>query len=557
MDVPPSPASPPLESSSSEAIVPQKRKAHDDAPQPSIADTSSSEYESGRVNCETCGESVLFRDETGFTTKHWDAHKAECANAPQPVSETVTYRLENPADSSEPNKRRRAKRSEEERIDYLRSDPYVAQFEAYRVLCASCNKWIRLRPNSTYCSIPWDAHRKSCLAKKGGKASTHDEHRSPFSNDPDVKKFDSDRVHCRNCNKWIFVGSDDHSVEVWQKHRSSCNQSAMSTSIVPNVPPPSSHQLALASMPIIPRSLPTPSAVPSTPTSRLSKITKLSTPKITDSLPGGIEHSNSPSPTSTPSSLPPGTVSQGGMQEHRRRNADQRAAQLRADPFLSEVQPNRVFCSLCQKWVQLRQDSSYCAYPWLQHRGKCLLRHQKGSQKRKDPESHGGVEGEEDEVMDSVASNEDELESEDDEVSLDPEEFERQNQLKRIMKMKQGHESASEDDVGIRMEDQAMHDARAVGASKTKLTGGGFPFADLDSPPGRVRFISQSIHYLFQTTYELSDDMTVATLVSYLNSAMPPDKHEDFDTAEVTRATTTLHDRGKIVFEGDNIRLID
>ena len=63
-------------------------------------------------------------------------------------------------------KRRRAKRTEEERIDYLRSDPYVAKFEAYRVLCASCDKWIRLRPNSTYCSIPWDAHRKSCLAKR-------------------------------------------------------------------------------------------------------------------------------------------------------------------------------------------------------------------------------------------------------------------------------------------------------------------------------------------------------------------------------------------------------
>ncbi len=39
---------------------------------------------------------------------------------------------------------------------------YVAQFEPYRVLCASCDKWIRLRPNSTYSSIPWDAHRKSC-----------------------------------------------------------------------------------------------------------------------------------------------------------------------------------------------------------------------------------------------------------------------------------------------------------------------------------------------------------------------------------------------------------
>lgn len=77
------------------------------------------------------------------------------------------------------------------------------------------------------------------------------------------------------------------------------------------------------------------------------------------------------SPTSfkdlNPANFPP-------MQESRRRNAEQRAAALRADPLISHVEPNRVFCSLCRKWVQLRQDSSYCAYPWTQHRGKCVNR---------------------------------------------------------------------------------------------------------------------------------------------------------------------------------------
>lgn len=60
--------------------------------------------------------------------------------------------------------------------------------------------------------------------------------------------------------------------------------------------------------------------------------------------------------------------------ESRRRNAEQRAAILHDDELVGAVEPNRVFCSLCRKWVQLRQDSSYCAYPWLQHRGKCLMR---------------------------------------------------------------------------------------------------------------------------------------------------------------------------------------
>lgn len=88
--------------------------------------------------------------------------------AAQPTGDAVIYTPESAAEAlaHPPSKRRRAKRTEEERIEYLRADPYVGQFEAYRVLCASCDKWIRLRPNSTYCSIPWDAHRKSCLAKK-------------------------------------------------------------------------------------------------------------------------------------------------------------------------------------------------------------------------------------------------------------------------------------------------------------------------------------------------------------------------------------------------------
>lgn len=85
-----------------------------------------------------------------------------------------------------------------------------------------------------------------------------------------------------------------------------------------------------------------------------------------------------PPPPTPPSPTPPqrdlNPTNFQPAHESRRRNAEQRAATLRADPLIGEVEPNRVFCSLCQKWVQLRQDSSYCAYPWLQHRGKCLAR---------------------------------------------------------------------------------------------------------------------------------------------------------------------------------------
>lgn len=80
--------------------------------------------------------------------------------------------------------------------------------------------------------------------------------------------------------------------------------------------------------------------------------------------------------------------------------------------------------------------------------------------------------------------------------------------------------------------------------------------ADLDSPAGRRTFISASVSYLFATTYESSDDMSISALLTYLNAAMPQDKHEDFDTTEVVKGVTALQERGRIVLEGDILRLL-
>ena len=50
--------------------------------------------------------------------------------------------------------------------------------------------------------------------------------------------------------------------------------------------------------------------------------------------------------------------------------------------------------------------------------------------------------------------------------------------------------------------------------------------------------------------------MRVSALLAYLNAAMPPDKHEEFDTAEVARAVGALAGRGRVVFEGDVLRIV-
>lgn len=72
---------------------------------------------------------------------------------------------------------------------------------------------------------------------------------------------------------------------------------------------------------------------------------------------------------------------------------------------------------------------------------------------------------------------------------------------------------------------------------------------------GSVAFVSHSVQHLFKTTYEHSDELTIAALVTYLNAAIPPDKHEDFDTTEVTKTAMILSERGELSFEGDVLRM--
>lgn len=71
---------------------PLKRKVRPDEndkvdhPQESLSSTNAlptgsnvrpDEYAAGFVTCETCGMDVSFRDgSNGFTTEHWDAHRA-------------------------------------------------------------------------------------------------------------------------------------------------------------------------------------------------------------------------------------------------------------------------------------------------------------------------------------------------------------------------------------------------------------------------------------------------------------------------------------------------
>ena len=82
---------------------------------------------------------------------------------------------------------------------------------------------------------------------------------------------------------------------------------------------------------------------------------------------------------------------------------------------------------------------------------------------------------------------------------------------------------------------------------------------DLASAAGRRAFVHTSAAHLFRTTYdpEEKDVLTVSSLLTYINAALPPDRCEEFDTSEVARALHGLEGGGEsrgVALEGDVIR---
>lgn len=72
----------------------------------------------------------------------------------------------------------------------------------------------------------------------------------------------------------------------------------------------------------------------------------------------------------------------------------------------------------------------------------------------------------------------------------------------------------------------------------------------------RQAFIWSSICHLYSTTYETTDELSISALNNYLAAAVPQDKFEDFDVAEIVRTLASLRERGEIVLVEDIIKLV-
>jgi hypothetical protein len=101
---------------------------------------------------------------------------------------------------------------------------------------------------------PVITHTQSPAAPRLPTYSTR-EPAPPFvAADPDVRKYDGERVLCKVCNNWISVGPEGQAAQAWSQHRAQCRvaspaalpppasvASAAAATTVPRCAAPSSH----------------------------------------------------------------------------------------------------------------------------------------------------------------------------------------------------------------------------------------------------------------------------------------------------------------------------
>ncbi|KAI0339635.1 hypothetical protein BDW22DRAFT_1361210 [Trametopsis cervina] len=65
-------------------------------------------------------------------------------------------------ESTVDGKQRRKRKTEAERIQFLKDDPWCKELEPHRILCNHCGEWQELHPKRKYVMQAWINHRKAC-----------------------------------------------------------------------------------------------------------------------------------------------------------------------------------------------------------------------------------------------------------------------------------------------------------------------------------------------------------------------------------------------------------
>ncbi|KAK7685638.1 hypothetical protein QCA50_010982 [Cerrena zonata] len=170
----------------------------------------------------------------------------------------------------------RTRKSEDERVQYFKSDPLCKEIEAHRALCARCTTWVDLNPKRRYIMKEWVAHRKGCgkgtddvplpppptgqededddddeeeeenpspiaptpvaspasADKPKRQVRTEFERKAILEADPLIGDVKPHEVYCKQCSKWIRLNpTQKYTIGNWTNHVKRC--SLKKTTVVP------------------------------------------------------------------------------------------------------------------------------------------------------------------------------------------------------------------------------------------------------------------------------------------------------------------------------------
>ena len=56
---------------------------------------------------------------------------------------------------------------------------------------------------------------------------------------------------------------------------------------------------------------------------------------------------------------------------HGKRNVEERSKYLLSDPRVGDLETNRIFCKLCERWLKLNENIPYTPFNWFKHIERC------------------------------------------------------------------------------------------------------------------------------------------------------------------------------------------
>ncbi|KAJ2912160.1 hypothetical protein MD484_g8254, partial [Candolleomyces efflorescens] len=501
------------------------------------------------------------------------SHSGDVPFTSEPPSTTITSSSQPHAQGT--TKRRRAKRTEEERIEYLRADPYVAQFEAYRVL-----------------------NNKSAYAL--------DQRNMLFTKDPDIRKFDAERVLCnsqRRAQKAAllpdFKGSistirqlnpggvpgciedvdellsdvDVDAEDTHEHHHEHDHEIEHDNEDGDAEEPPHTRNTRSNGRRKKASSLSLSISSSSSSSSeeededddgdeegerkRERKRRRVDGPTAATTTTSGRGYSSASQHHHVPPPPRLGSVSArlGPLPSSSSSHGAKRSSYNSAHPHQASgkyvaMSPPYTVNGAGAKWDSYQQQTQqrYSAGSGSRR----LQQHLPGCPQQRERERERQWE------RDVEQEREGEVEDVDAEGEVDGEEYPVRFGWGRAPGYHQHHQQHSQH------QQNGDGSARRV-APVVRRPNVGVGLADLDSVGGRKQFIASSILHLFTTTYESTDDLPISSLLTYLNAAMPVDKHEDFDTAEVVKYVVALSgmpaasagfgERWRVVLQGDIVRI--